>query len=124
MVSKKNDVLTMIDSAVLAGINLDKVINDLEDKPIPLENDSDNFFTIGKACINALMHPYENENIDGDKKLDRYLLAMQLKKGGVQDLSPEQITELKTLVGKFYTPLVVGQVLLALDPGLKNRKAS
>lgn len=122
MVSKNDDVMSNTDPALLAGIDMDKEILNIDGTPIPLEDNPSGTFTVGQALIKALMGYYEDEKIDGDKKLDRYFLALQIKKGGIQELSPEQITELKTLVDKTFLSLVVAQVWLVLDPGLKKRK--
>lgn len=63
----------------------------------------------------ALLDQVPNENIPGDKKAERYTLALQIFKGGDQELKPEQLTLIKDIVGKTRPPLVVGQIYKLLD---------
>lgn len=60
-------------------------------------------------CINALLATFQDEQIDGLEKANRWKLAMQLHNGG-NELSPEEIVLLKKLVGKGWSPLIVGQI--------------
>ena len=52
--------------------------------------------------------------IDGEEKLRRYDLGMEIHKGRKEELTPEEIVLLKELVGKFMPTLVSGQVFKML----------
>lgn len=73
-------------------------------------------FTLQAVCTNALLAESE-EKISGQEKCDRYALALAIH-AAVEpyDLSAENISKLKDLVGKTYTTLVVGQAFQMLDP--------
>lgn len=83
-----------------------------EPTPVPI--------TIGKIVVNALLASFDDERqLSGDEKARRFRLAQNVyeaRKGdGWVDLTAEDITLLKALVGKGYGPLIVGQIYDILE---------
>lgn len=72
--------------------------------------------TVKRVLINACCSPVQGENIDGVEKYKRYKLADRISKNDEAQLSAEDIVLLKTLVGKLYFPLIVGQIYDLLEP--------
>jgi len=77
--------------------------------------------TVASLCLDALLATYTNELIDGAEKIIRYNLALKLKedakipKSGEINLTAEEITKIKELVGKMYPTLVVGLIYELLE---------
>lgn len=67
-------------------------------------------YTLRRICVDALLavDPRKNDEVSGEEKLRRYLLATALMQEDEPDLKPEDLTLLKRLIGHMYTPLVVG----------------
>lgn len=77
----------------------------------PIKNAKGEDATIGSVAIEALMAVFPDEqNLLGADKLHRWRLAKLASKGGEQEVIQEDMTLLKTLVGKAYGPAVVGPV--------------
>ena len=65
--------------------------------------------TVKDVVVNALITATEGTPTATDK-FARYQLARKIAKGGDVDLTPEDLTLVKLVVGQVYGPLVVGQV--------------
>lgn len=102
-------------------IKLDYVFKGLDEKPIKNQGKD---FTLRQACENVLgmekvdpktrqpIHP-----INGVEKNRRGGLAFQIHKAGSEiDLSSEDITLLKDLIGETGSPTIVFQAWNILDP--------
>ena len=75
--------------------------------------------TLGQICEQALLASYPDEKeLSGAEKFQRWQLATKVK-GPDGNLSSEDLTKLKMLIGKAFPPLVVGQAWKMLDPGAK-----
>lgn len=75
--------------------------------------------TLGQICEQALLAAYPDEkDLPGAEKFERWKLATKVK-GPDVNLSSEELTKLKMLIGKAFPPLVVGQAWKMLDPGAK-----
>lgn len=82
--------------------------------------------TLGSICESALLAVYADERepqtgkdlITPQEKYDRWKLAGKVQGKDVQ-LSAEELSKLKMLIGKGYAPLIVGQAWTLLDPGAK-----
>jgi len=67
-------------------------------------------------CINALMGVYEDEkNLSGEDKVKRYDMAIKIQSMSKVDFTPEDLSLIRKLVAKAYSPLIVGQVWKLLD---------
>lgn len=73
--------------------------------------------TLATVCCNSLLGTYRDEpNLQGTEKMKRFSLAMKINAAPGVSLTAEDVTELKTLIGKAYVALIVGQAWLMLDP--------
>ncbi len=76
-----------------------KAINDTTGKPATLKG----------VSIDALMAVFQDEqNLSGEEKLKRYKLAVKIS-SGESEVSVEEISMVKKLIGKAFGALVVGQ---------------
>ena len=66
------------------------------------------------VCENALLE--DDRGSDGGEKMKRFKLAEKIHLYEDVNLSAEDVTLLKELIGKLYGPLVVGQAYKILDP--------
>ena len=95
--------------------NFNVALQTLEGEPVIDEGKQ---VQLKAVAINALLATYQDEqNLDGNEKLRRYKLAQAISaaNGGDADLSLEDATLLKNLIGKGFPPLVVGQVFALLE---------
>jgi len=68
--------------------------------------------------INALLEPTQSKDITGEEKLKRYNLASDIQAATKYIvLNIDDTKLLKDLVGKVYTPLIVGQAWNVLEKG-------
>jgi hypothetical protein len=82
----------------------------------PMENED--YLTLGSITTRALMTTLEGDKDDGDKKLDRYILATKIKvegKDGAIDIESKEIQQIKALVGGMYSIVIVGQAFPMLE---------
>jgi hypothetical protein len=79
--------------------------------------DGDNVsLTLGTVAVSALMGQYQDEQgISGDEKFRRYQIASRVSASGIQEISIEDISLIKRLIGNAYTPMVVGPAYMALE---------
>ena len=100
------------------NIDVTATIKDFEGTVLLVPNPKGNpkNATIRWACVEALMAMYQDEQtLAGEEKLKRYLLAQKIQKQKTPDLKAEEISLIKTLVGKNFTPAVVGPVYMVLE---------
>ncbi len=96
-------------------VNFDTVLVDLRGSPIKDSGSED--LTLSAVCCTVLLSPYPDEqNLGGKDKVRRYKLALKVSEGGEQEVSAEDISDLKALIAKGYAPLVVGRAYEILDP--------
>lgn len=69
--------------------------------------------TLGIVCLTALV---SNDNVDAAEKVKRFKLAVEVTKGGEQYLPLDDVTYIKSLVGRMIpSPVVVGRVFELLE---------
>lgn len=109
-------------------IDFSTILLDLSGEPIKdniamqINGGLDLDLTLGRAASHALCASYPDENnLGGDEKFRRGLLACKVYPGGQHELSPEDVTLLKKLVAKAYSPIVVIKAWPLLDPTLKDK---
>lgn len=74
-------------------------------------------FTLRKACTEALQAlNLTGDSTDGEERFRRYRLAMKVMSDDSPDLSAEEITLLKRLIGLAFGAVVVGRAYEILDP--------
>lgn len=96
------------------------VLKDLEGKAL-VSNDAP--FTLKDACVTALMAGYDDErHLSGEQKFARYQLASKISgPAALAEVTAEDIGLLKTLIGKLYSPVVVGPAYVALETDYEMR---
>jgi len=98
-------------------INFNMGLKNLEGKNL---KDKGKDLTLKDVSANALLGNYQNENIDGEEKLKRFLLAMKIYEAkGELELSVDEIKMTKDLIAKGYSTIVTGRALQILDPHKK-----
>jgi hypothetical protein len=93
--------------------NFDTIVLDMAGVPF---NDGDKStpelkipLSMKSVAIAVLMGMHEaDKNIGGEEKLKRYLLATKINAGGEIELTAEEVTELKRLVGRGWPTPIVG----------------
>jgi hypothetical protein len=75
--------------------------------------------TLKRICVNALLAAQQDEKLDGLESVRRFNLARKINgaKDGQLKLSAEDISKVKSLIGKSYAPLVTGQAWELLEGG-------
>ncbi len=69
------------------------------------------------VAIDALLAVFGDEqNLAGEEKLKRYIVAEKVYKHE-DDLTVEELALLKKLIGKAYNPLIVGQAWKIIEEG-------
>ena len=72
--------------------------------------------TLGAACRHALCSNFQDEpQLSGEERFERGLLAYKIKQGN-PELSSENISLIKRLLGKLYGPEVILTSWSLLDP--------
>jgi len=81
--------------------------------------------TLGIVSLRALTAQFDDDkNLSGEDKFKRGELALRVYKGGVIDLTAEDIATIKKLVAKGYGPLIVVKAWMMLDPQSAKGHAS
>jgi len=95
-------------------IEMSTVLMTIDDEPLKM-NEKD--MLLKDACIRALF-AVSNDDLkkqSGQEKFDRYTLGLKINKGGVVDLTPEEVVKLRKLVGDSFGPSVIGPAWTALE---------
>jgi len=93
-----------------------QVFTDEKDKEILVEK---NPFTLRDATKQALLSIFQDEQgLTGDEKVKRYDLYLKVKDTvDPAELTAEDISLIKKLIGKAYGVLIVGQAFKMLESG-------
>lgn len=76
--------------------------------------------TLKNVSINALLGNYRDENIDGNEKLKRFMLATKISEAkGELGLENDDITLIKDMIAKGYSTVVTARAWQILDPNKK-----
>jgi hypothetical protein len=79
------------------------------------DSQSQKELSLKDVCVEALMVVDQKEEIDGEEKVKRYNLALDIYNGKKENLSSEEIVLLKELIGRYFSTIVVGQALKMLE---------
>lgn len=117
---KKLALTTMLSLAILAtpalAIDFKAEMTDIAGKVIPAEAGKPEPLILQRVCEDALIASYPDEQtLPPSEKNLRFWLAVKIH-NGEQNLSADEITLLKKVIGKAYGPLVVGRAYGMLDP--------
>ena len=95
-------------------INFSKVL--VNHKGVNVKNENGEEVKLYAPCVNALNALYEDEKgMGGDEKFQRYKLSLKIDEKEEIDVSVEDVSLIKKLVGKAYPPATVGLVYEALE---------
>ena len=89
---------------------------------IPIKEDNKEL-SVKDYCIRGLLYVDEEDaKIGGVEKYTRYKLARRLEdnQNKVIGLNAEEVTKIKGLVGRFFSPYIVGQVYDVLEGETKE----
>ena len=75
----------------------------------------DNAQSVGSIAIEALTLNDPQDKISGEEKMKRWKLACKIHGSDQGDITIDEAKIIKDLVGKYYGPIVVGQVWEALE---------
>jgi len=106
--------------------NFEQPILDLWGKPVKTNPDKpEDCLTLTTVVLNALLATYEDERtLTGKVKAERMQLALKINERPKEtDITAEQMSMLKELIGKAYGPLIVGRAYELLEMEPKEVKA-
>ena len=82
--------------------------------------DKEEELTLKNVSINALLGNYKDENIDGNEKLKRFMMATRISEAtGEIELENDDITLVKNMIAKGYSTVVTARAWQILDPHKK-----
>jgi len=97
-------------------IDFTTALNDLDGAAISDGTDAKTPFTLGDAAVRALVISYDDErSLSPEEKFKRGELAARIHNATALSLKSEEITLLKNLIGKAYSPLIVFRAWPLLD---------
>lgn len=96
------------------NVQLDQILNDLDNKPLK-DGPEGLPLTLKKVCVGALLAASPRENPEGSEKYRRWELGHRLSPVNSLELTAEEISTLKKLIGEAWTTAVVGPAWLALE---------
>lgn len=98
----------------MVSIDFSKQILDLSGVAL---QEGEKALTLGAVAASGLLAQFANEaNLAVSTKLTRYQIALKVATGALQDLTAEEVTALKDVIGRAFNPLVVGRAFDILDP--------
>lgn len=114
------------------SIDMTVIINDETGKPLKdasqlTKDDPDcskcAALTLGHAAAHALFAIFPDEqNLDGMQRWGRGVLAEKIKDNPAAELTTEDVTVIKRLIGRFYNGVVLLQAYPVLDPNMTPPK--
>ncbi len=88
------------------------------------KGDDDKTVPLSQFCVSSLLANYGDEQgVTGEEKFKRYELASKIKDKEA-DVTAEEISKIKLLVGKSFAPVLVGPIYLALEGKSSEPKAA
>jgi len=98
-------------------INFTVILKNLAGKTL---KDGKKDVTLKDVSINALLGNYKDENIDGNEKLKRFMLATKISEAtGEIELENDDVTLIKDMIAKGYSTVVTARAWQILDPHKK-----
>lgn len=103
------------------NINFTQVIKDQDDQPLQdfitmqANGNKEVILTLGRATSHALMAQDQAEQISGEDKFNRGMLAFKVRDSADCELKVEDIALIKKQIAKLYSPIVVYRTYPMLD---------
>jgi len=101
-----------------------RILKTIDGKNLKKEDDLD--VSVRDVMLNSLLANFPDEQgLAGEEKVKRYILATKIHNDSNPDLSIEELSLIKGLVGKMYSALIVGQMWEILEgkDGETNQKS-
>jgi hypothetical protein len=96
-------------------INFTHEIKQLDGKSIPGLGGKEKT-TLKDVAVDALLAQFQDEqNLSGEEKCKRYVLATRIYGNDEIELTVEEVALIKKLIGRGFSPLVVGQAYSMLE---------
>ena len=97
-------------------VDFDAMLKALDGNPIPFD-DKGQPTTLKDVCVAPLVNELGNdrESSTGDDKFKRWQLAGRIAKGGVVEISADEVKMLKERIGKGYGAVIVGPAWTLLE---------
>lgn len=96
----------------MSRIDFSRVLLDRKGQPA---KDGESNLLLSEVCCVSLLSEFPAEHTEGGEKHRRYLLWRRLSAGGTQEVTAEEVSLLKRLIGLGWGPLVVGQAWEMLE---------
>lgn len=104
---------------ITVKINLGTVMLDVQKNPLKGEKVGgvDTNLILKDVVMSSLLGMVHNEQLSGEEKYKRYKLFKRIDESEslILDFTEEEVVKFKDLIGRFYTPLVVGRAIDALE---------
>lgn len=92
-------------------IDFSSVLKGLDGKELKGDLKGEKSLTLGSVCVESLMASFpDEERLSGNDKVKRFKLAQKIYNRTPVDITVEDASLIKELIGKAYGPLIVGQV--------------
>lgn len=82
---------------------------------IPVSTSDQTPLTLGKVCEDALIATLQGDSPNEAEKAKRFWLALKIHAGD-KELTADEVSLVKKVVGIAYGPLIVGRVIELIDP--------
>jgi hypothetical protein len=99
-------------------INFSQPLKSMDGTPFTeRDGEKDVILTLGTIAVSALLHNHAGDDrADGSEKFQRFELASKLYQKGEVEVSDEETSRIKNLIGKMYATRIVGPAFMALTP--------
>jgi hypothetical protein len=96
--------------------NFDAALQNLDGSPMKTSAEDPSAVKLKTLCVNALLGNLEGDDrMTGEDKLALYQLAGRINKGGVVDISTEELTKLKARLAKGFGIAIYGPAAILLE---------
>ena len=98
-------------------IKVNQVLKDLKGEDLKGKKKGEKV-ELKTICVNALLSEVpekEGAKIDGNEKMKRFILAEKIQKANEIELTVEESSKIKAIIGGAFPPLVVGRAYNALE---------
>jgi hypothetical protein len=102
-------------AAPALAIDFKAPITQLDGSTIPVSGEDKSPLTLGKVCEDSLVATLPNDQPTPAEKNQRFWIALKIHEGK-SDLTADEITITKKVIGLAYGPLVIGRAYALLDP--------
>lgn len=96
-------------------IDFDQTISGADGEPLKMGVGDDSSASLGIIVSTAMFSTLPgDEKLTGLNKATIGELGLLVRKGGVHEITPEDVVSMRERVGKFYAPLIVARVFAVI----------